>query len=148
VFCPLFSAFGPGPIERCLRLGDARVLVTTTALYRRKVAELRWRLPGLEHVLLVGDQDEIAEMPGVEDFHALMWGASDSYVIADTTPEDMALLHFTSGTTGTPKGAIHVHEAVVAHRETGVSGAFLAVSGPHSGDLLTVKLGGVVGHHH
>ena len=32
-----------------------RVLVTTTALYRRKVAELRWRLPGLGHVLLVGE---------------------------------------------------------------------------------------------
>ena len=31
----------------------------------------------------------------------------------------MALLHFTSGTTGKPKGAIHVHEAVVAHRATG-----------------------------
>ena len=41
VFCPLFSAFGPEPIEQRLRLGDARVLVTTTALYRRKVAELR-----------------------------------------------------------------------------------------------------------
>ena len=119
VFCPLFSAFGPGPVEQRLRLGDARVLVTTTALYRRKVAELRSRLAGLEHVLLVGDHDEIAEMPGVEDFHALMRGASDSYVIADTAPGDMALLHFTSGTTGTPKGAIHVHEAVVAHRETG-----------------------------
>jgi acetyl-CoA synthetase len=30
----------------------------------------------------------------------------------------MALLHFTSGTTGPPKGAIHVHEAVVAHHVT------------------------------
>ena len=37
-----------------------------------------------------------------------------------TQPEDMALLHFTSGTTGTPKGAIHVHEAVVAHYATGL----------------------------
>ena len=33
-------------------------------------------------------------------------------------PEDPALLHFTSGTTGKPKGALHVHEAVVAHHAT------------------------------
>jgi acetyl-CoA synthetase len=118
-FCPLFSAFGPEPIEQRLCLGDARVLVTTTALYRRKVAELRTRLPGLDHVLLVGDEAEIAEMPGVEDFRRLMSAAPDEYQIFPTAPEDMALLHFTSGTTGTPKGAIHVHEAVVAHRETG-----------------------------
>ena len=119
VFCPLFSAFGPEPIEQRLRLGDARVLVTTTALYRRKAAEMRWRLPGLEHVLLVGDRDDIAETAGAEDLQALMDAAPDSYQTASTAPEDMALLHFTSGTTGTPKGAIHVHEAVVAHRETG-----------------------------
>jgi acetyl-CoA synthetase len=119
VFCPLFSAFGPEPIEQRLRLGDARVLVTTTALYRRKAAELRWRLPGLEHVLLVGDRDDMAEIAGAEDLQSLMDAAPDSYQTASTAPEDMALLHFTSGTTGTPKGAIHVHEAVVAHRETG-----------------------------
>jgi acetyl-CoA synthetase len=119
VFCPLFSAFGPGPIEQRLRLGDARVLVTTAALYRRKVAEVRGRLPRLEHVLVVGDPDEVVGTPGVEDLHALMGAAPDEYQIAATAAEDMALLHFTSGTTGTPKGAIHVHEAVVAHRETG-----------------------------
>jgi acetyl-CoA synthetase len=119
VFCPVFSAFGPEPIEQRLRLGDARVLVTTTALYRRKVAELRGRLPGLAHVLLVGDEAEIAEIPDVADFRALMDAADESYEIASTGPEDTALLHFTSGTTGTPKGAIHVHEAVVAHRATG-----------------------------
>jgi len=119
VFCPLFSAFGPEPIEQRLRLGEARALVTTTALYRRKVADLRERLPGLEHVLLVGQPEEIAEISAVEDLRALMDGAGDGYEIPATAPEDMALLHFTSGTTGTPKGAIHVHEAVVAHRETG-----------------------------
>jgi acetyl-CoA synthetase len=119
VFCPLFSAFGPEPIEQRLRLGDGRALVTTAALYRRKVAELRLGLPDLEHVLLVGDRDEIADVPEVEGFDDLMHTAGDSYEIAPTAPEDMGLLHFTSGTTGTPKGAIHVHEAVVAHRETG-----------------------------
>jgi acetyl-CoA synthetase len=43
------------------------------------------------------------------------------FTIPPTAPEDMALLHFTSGTTGTPKGAIHVHDAVVAHHATGTS---------------------------
>ena len=47
VLCPLFSAFGPEPIRQRLDRGDGRVLVTTPALYRRKVAAIRDRLPGL-----------------------------------------------------------------------------------------------------
>ena len=43
-----------------------------------------------------------------------MTEADDHFDIPPTDPEDLALLHFTSGTTGTPKGAMHVHEAVVA----------------------------------
>ena len=119
VFSPLFSAFGPEPIEQRLRLGDARALVTTPTLYRRRVAGLRARLPHLEHVLLVGEADEIAELDGVGDLRALMKAADERFEVAPTEFEDMALLHFTSGTTGTPKGAVHVHGAVVAHRATG-----------------------------
>jgi acetyl-CoA synthetase len=45
--------------------------------------------------------------------------ASSEFSIPPTSPEDMALLHFTSGTTGLPKGAIHVHEAALMHYMTG-----------------------------
>ena len=45
VVSPLFSAFGPEPIATRLEIGDGRVLVTTEALYRRKVEGLRGRLP-------------------------------------------------------------------------------------------------------
>jgi acetyl-CoA synthetase len=48
-----------------------------------------------------------------------MQDAAEETEIAATGPGDFALLHFTSGTTGKPKGVIHVHEAVVAHHITG-----------------------------
>jgi acetyl-CoA synthetase len=114
VACTLFSAFGPEPIRQRMDRGDARVLVTTPSLFRRKVAPIRDALTGLDHVLVVGD--ELPEK--TESFETLLAEASPEYVIPPTDPEDMALLHFTSGTTGMPKGAVHVHEAVVAHHAT------------------------------
>jgi acetyl-CoA synthetase len=119
VFCPLFSAFGPEPIRQRLSRGEAKVLVTTANLYRMKVECLRDSLPELEHVLIAGGEDDSAASPGTQSLHRLMEAADDRFLIPPTSPEDMALLHFTSGTTGMPKGAIHVHEAVVAHSITG-----------------------------
>lgn len=118
VFSPLFSSFGPDPIHERLRLSRARVLVTTPELYRRKVAGTRADLEHLEHVLLVGTKRGAPLEPGTTDLAAAMAAVSDEFEIPPTDPEDMALLHFTSGTTGTPKGAVHVHEAVVAHHAT------------------------------
>ncbi|HTK16584.1 MAG TPA: AMP-binding protein, partial [Acidimicrobiia bacterium] len=92
VVSPLFSAFGPEPVRQRLVLGDARVLVTTAALYRRKVEPIRDQVPGLAHVLLVGS----------DEYDRLLADAADAFEIAPTEPEQLALLHFTSGTTGTP----------------------------------------------
>jgi acetyl-CoA synthetase len=118
VFCPLFSAFGPEPIRTRLERGDARVLVTTDALYARKVAGLRASLPKLEHVLLARREPGTAPPPGTLELGACLSRARSSFEIPPTDPEDMALLHFTSGTTGAPKGAVHVHAAVLAHHVT------------------------------
>ena len=119
VFCPLFSAFGPEPIRQRLSIGRARALVTTATLYEKKVAPLRASLPCLQHVFLVGAKGVPADVPGALDFGASVADAPSDFPIAATKPEDMSLLHFTSGTTGTPKAAVHVHEAVVVHHMTG-----------------------------
>jgi acetyl-CoA synthetase len=117
VFSPLFSAFGPEPIKARMTIGAAKVLITTEAFYRRKVEPWRKELASLEHVFLIECSESLP--PDTIDLAAAMAAASDTFEIVRTEPEDMALLHFTSGTTGRPKGAVHVHEAVVAHNITG-----------------------------
>jgi acetyl-CoA synthetase len=79
VFCPLFSQFGPEPVRQRLSIGDGRVLVTTPALYRKKVAQLRPLLPRLRHVILVGGGDEVED--GTLGFGSLMMDASPAFEI-------------------------------------------------------------------
>lgn len=117
VFCGLFAAFGPEPLYQRLSRGDAKVLVTTRTLYEQKVVALRDKLPELRYVLLTDEDSDIA--PDVLSMSKWMHAVPDTFTIPPTDAEDMATLHFTSGTTGMPKGAIHVHGAVLTHYVTG-----------------------------
>jgi len=119
VFCPLFSAFGPEPVRQRLHLGGGRVLVTTRALYRKRIVPIRASLPELKQILIVDIVPGEEPDPGTLDLADLIRQASPYGPTAVTHGEDWALLHFTSGTTGVPKGAMHVHDAVTAHAATG-----------------------------
>jgi acetyl-CoA synthetase len=117
VVSPLFQSFGPEPIRSRIAQAAGKVLVTTASAYQRKVAALRAELPSLRHVLLIDDLGA-GIIADTLDLHALLRAAPETPALVPTGPEDPALLHFTSGTTGLPKGAIHVHSAVLTHYAT------------------------------
>lgn len=117
IFCPLFSVFGPDPVKQRLSKGNAKILVTTLNLFVTKINPLLEQLSTLKYVLLVDAENDLNEK--VLSLPLLMSRASPIFTIPPTNPDDAALLHFTSGTTGMPKGALHVHGAVLTHLVTG-----------------------------
>ncbi len=121
IFTPLFSAFGPEPIRTRMDIGAAKVLVTTPDLYKRKVVAWRDEIGTLKLVLVTGEDAP----EGCVALGSAMAAASPDFDTVPTGPEDPALIHFTSGTTGRPKGAVHVQEVVLYH----------AFSGRHALDL-------------
>ncbi|NOQ00089.1 MULTISPECIES: acetate--CoA ligase [Mycolicibacterium] len=118
VVSPLFSAFGPEPIAARIRIGQPAVLVTTTEIYQRKIKPIADQRSTVRHILVVNGAPDDSQ-PALDFWHC-MDGAEAATPIEPTTADDPALLHFTSGTTGTPKGALHVHGALSMHYITGL----------------------------
>lgn len=118
VLCPLFAQFGPEPILQRMKSGDAKVLITTLKLYEKKIVKILDELPELKYILLIDAKEDISTK--VLSLNKLLDSASEEFEIPYTDPEDMSILHFTSGTTGMPKGVVHVHKAVYLHYMTGL----------------------------
>jgi acetyl-CoA synthetase len=118
VMGPLFSAFGPEAVKD--RLGDceARVLITTPRL-TPTVHEILKDLPALETIIIVNKRGRDYDLKTNEvSYEDLMKGAPEEFDIEKTNREDYAIIHYTSGTTGKPKGVVHAHQAIVGHYAT------------------------------
>ena len=111
VAVPLFALFGPDALLFRLQDSGARALITD-GVGLEKVRPLRADLPELRHVWCA---DGPGEGGDAADLHAELERASDAFAAADTGPDDPALLVYTSGTTGPPKGALHGHRVLPGH---------------------------------
>ena len=106
---PLFTLFGEEALEYRLADSGARVLVTDSANLP-KVEAIRERLPGLEHVILA-DGAASHDLSLAE----LLDRASGDFMPVATAADDPALIIYTSGTSGQPKGALHAHRVLLGH---------------------------------
>lgn len=81
--------------------------VITTSRYVREINEVKDKCPTLKHIIIIGEtyDDQIS-------YDELMKESSQHLDIEPTKREDMAFFCYTSGTTGDPKGAVHLHRWV------------------------------------
>lgn len=110
---PLFEAFMEGAVYDRLADSEAKALITTPALLSRVPVD---RLPHLKTIFLVGE--DIEETEQIKDFNKQMQAASEAFDIVWVDKEDGMVLHYTSGSTGAPKGVLHVHYAMVQQYQT------------------------------
>jgi acetyl-CoA synthetase len=109
---PLFSAFGEESL--ITRLDDAKTkAVLTTRKHAGKVRRIRKDLPELATIIIV-DADDKPLNAGEAAFAMEKLPRVEKFDIVKVEPETASVLHYTSGTTGKPKGAQHVHNSLVA----------------------------------
>lgn len=116
---PLFAAFGPDAVMDRLEDSGAIGLITTTSLYPR-IAHLRANLPKLKHVIALQHSNEPIT-DDVTSYQASVREASQTFTPQahhTTTADDGSVMHYTSGTTGKPKGALHKHGALLSQWAT------------------------------
>ncbi|NJH65028.1 acetate--CoA ligase [Staphylococcus agnetis] len=109
---PLFEAFMEKAVKDRLDNSDAKVIITTNSLLPRIPKD---DLPHLETIIIVDDEVEEQYV----DFNTSLNEASTAFDIEWLDKEDGLILHYTSGSTGQPKGVLHVQNAMFVHYISG-----------------------------
>jgi acetyl-CoA synthetase len=107
---PLFTLFGPDALEYRLANSEAKCIVTDDANLD-KVLKIREKLPNLKTVFVARGRKK----DNVIDFWEAVRKGSREFKAVKTRADDPALLAYTSGTTGPPKGALHAHRMLLGH---------------------------------
>jgi acetyl-CoA synthetase len=110
---PLFSAFGDESLFVRMENAETRAIITQRKhLY--KVRKIRERLPHLEFIILV-DHEKNKPLENKEFAFSLKDSSPvEHFDISPTSAESPSVLHYTSGTTGQPKGVKHVHYSLIS----------------------------------
>jgi acetyl-CoA synthetase len=110
---PLFSAFGAESL--ITRLEDAETTaIITQKKHLGKIRKILEDLPHLKHVIVVDDDGSKPLREREIAFHMDNAPRVENYDFYRSTAETPSVLHYTSGTTGKPKGAQHVHYSLIS----------------------------------
>ena len=112
-------------IEYGLQDSGAKVLVADRRRFERIAGSLD-EAPDLEHVFLVDCSPAdvgLADDPRVHEFSELVGSPTPSFVDEEIAEDDYAVIFYTSGTTGRPKGAISTHRSMIANLQNTMYGA-------------------------